>query len=120
MAIEFKCSACSKTVKGSEKLSGQQVKCPYCQGVITVPAAVYEAEEVPAAIPAPAPAAVTSAPAPFQFDDAAPESADPNEPRRPCPMCGEMILLSAVKCRFCGEIFDKILSEAAATPKQQE
>src|SRR5262245_1841225 len=103
MAIEFKCSACGKTVKGSEKLSGQQVKCPYCQGVIKVPEAVYEAEVVPAAIAA-APAA--------GFDPVQPAGEDPNEARRPCPMCGEMILTSAVKCRFCGEIFDKILAES--------
>src|SRR5262249_4537250 len=34
------------------------------------------------------------------------------EQRRPCPMCGEMILVSAVKCRFCGEIFDPALKRA--------
>lgn len=27
-------------------------------------------------------------------------------PRRPCPACGEMIIMSALKCRFCGEAFD--------------
>jgi rubredoxin len=30
--------------------------------------------------------------------------------RRPCPMCGEMIVASALKCRFCGEIFDESLA----------
>ena len=29
--------------------------------------------------------------------------------RKPCPMCGEMIQKDAVKCRFCGEIFDPLL-----------
>ena len=23
-----------------------------------------------------------------------------------CPMCGEMIIATAAKCRFCGEVFD--------------
>ena len=27
--------------------------------------------------------------------------------RRPCPICGEMIVAKAAKCRFCGEIFDE-------------
>jgi hypothetical protein len=27
-------------------------------------------------------------------------------------MCGEMILIDAVKCRFCGEIFDETLKRA--------
>ena len=31
---------------------------------------------------------------------------------RPCPMCGEMILASAVKCRYCGEVFDETLRRA--------
>jgi hypothetical protein len=29
--------------------------------------------------------------------------------RRPCPMCGEMIISSAAKCRYCGEVFDATL-----------
>jgi ribosomal protein L40E len=34
----------------------------------------------------------------------------PAEPdRRPCPMCGEMIPVAAVKCRFCGDVFDETL-----------
>jgi hypothetical protein len=34
------------------------------------------------------------------------------ESRRPCPMCGEMILTTAAKCRYCGEIFDPALRKA--------
>jgi len=32
--------------------------------------------------------------------------------RRPCPICGEKIRTTAVKCRFCGEVFDSTLKEA--------
>ncbi len=36
----------------------------------------------------------------------APSAVDSGVPRRPCPACGEMIIMSALKCRFCGEAFD--------------
>jgi hypothetical protein len=29
--------------------------------------------------------------------------------RRPCPMCGELIVATAAKCRFCGAFFDEQL-----------
>jgi hypothetical protein len=30
-----------------------------------------------------------------------------DQDRRPCPVCGEMIVATAAKCRFCGEILDE-------------
>jgi molecular chaperone DnaK (HSP70) len=39
------------------------------------------------------------------------------EERKPCPMCREMILANAVKCRFCGEIFDESLPRAPGRKK---
>ncbi|MCA9138801.1 MAG: hypothetical protein KDB00_18645 [Planctomycetales bacterium] len=32
---------------------------------------------------------------------------------KPCPMCGELIKSNAMKCRFCGEIFDPALKKRA-------
>jgi hypothetical protein len=43
-------------------------------------------------------------------DDAPHEAHAVGEDRRPCPMCGEMIQRNAVKCRFCGEVFDKSMA----------
>ena len=34
-------------------------------------------------------------------------------------MCGEMILADAVKCRFCGEIFDPALKRAEKKKKRR-
>src|SRR4051812_20511116 len=31
------------------------------------------------------------------------------QPRRPCPMCGELIAVKAQKCRFCEHYFDPAL-----------
>lgn len=110
MPFEFACSACGKTVQSNESSAGQSVKCPFCMSVIQVPEAeIYQAEEIPSetsnpvssqlpVIPRPPAAAQTSAEPPEMI---------PTENRRPCPVCGEMIIATALKCRFCGEIFDK-------------
>jgi uncharacterized RDD family membrane protein YckC len=34
------------------------------------------------------------------------ESEESADGRKACPMCGEMIIATAAKCRFCGEVFD--------------
>ncbi len=82
---------------------GKRAKCPSCGGAIQIPA------------PAP-PAEVFEAEAagglPFEdseFDVEPPSKLPPTDDRKPCPMCGEMIQTGAVKCRFCGEIFDPVL-----------
>jgi hypothetical protein len=35
-------------------------------------------------------------------------------------MCGEMILASAAKCRFCGEVFDSDLKQAGVKKKKKK
>ena len=48
---------------------------------------------------------------PFTDEDFEKETRPPptTDDRKPCPMCGEMIQKDAVKCRYCGEIFDPVL-----------
>ena len=41
-----------------------------------------------------------------------PASPGTEPPRRPCPMCGERIVVGAAKCRFCDAIFDENLSRS--------
>jgi hypothetical protein len=51
------------------------------------------------------------------FGDAARQSASPpgaaEQARRACPACGEKIVATAAKCRFCGTLFDPRLRGAA-------
>jgi hypothetical protein len=87
--------------KAPDTAAGKKAKCPKCGGVIEIPAPapqeeIFEAEE-----------------APRPFDDGFAVEPPPAQPaaddRKPCPMCGEMIQSAAVKCRYCGEIFDPML-----------
>ena len=43
-----------------------------------------------------------------------------HEGRRPCPMCGEMILTTAARCRFCDEIFDSSLENTKARKSRKK
>jgi uncharacterized RDD family membrane protein YckC/predicted RNA-binding Zn-ribbon protein involved in translation (DUF1610 family) len=98
MSILVSCPACSKQLKVRDEAAGKRVKCPECGGVIEipVPADVMDAEAAddhPFAI--------------GQTSSAGDVSSDGGKyDRKPCPACGEMIVKSAAKCRFCGEIFD--------------
>ncbi len=104
MPIQVTCPSCKAMFKASDSAAGKKAKCPKCGGAIEIPAAV-PAEEVFDAEP--------DTPRQFDEDDFAvePPHALPAETgdRRPCPMCGEMIARDAVKCRYCGEVFDPVL-----------
>ena len=45
-------------------------------------------------------------------------SPGPEPPRRPCPMCGEMIVIGAAKCRFCDAVFDENLRRSEKKEKE--
>lgn len=96
MGIVFDCVGCGNPMQAPENLAGRQARCPTCQTVQVVPEQVYEAEEVVPSSSLPRPDGER------RGDDS--EAAE--QDRRPCPMCGEMILTHARKCRFCGEILD--------------
>ncbi len=95
MPIRVDCASCGKKLQVPDSTAGKRVKCPGCQAVLDVPRpGVMETEPAGIAESRPSRAAV---------DDAS-EAEDSG--KKPCPMCGEMIVATAAKCRFCGEIFD--------------
>ena len=127
MKITFPCTRCGKTLKARENAVGRTRKCPVCLARVTChgPAddyPIFDAEVVDAEIveePLPLkrvtpvnPYADLDDDAPYAVVDSGTAEGPEIEPRRPCPMCGETILASAVKCRFCGEVFDAVLKKA--------
>jgi predicted RNA-binding Zn-ribbon protein involved in translation (DUF1610 family)/uncharacterized membrane protein HdeD (DUF308 family) len=119
MTIPLTCSGCGDRMQAPDSLAGQKVRCPNCQTVLTVPEPVYEAEEIPEGSPPPPPVRPRPLGIPSRPSDEPQVQVEEEEERRPCPMCGEMIMVSARKCRFCGEIFDPGLRRQAGSPQEQ-
>jgi DNA-directed RNA polymerase subunit M/transcription elongation factor TFIIS len=130
MKITFPCTRCGKLLKAREDAVGRTRKCPVCAARVTCPEPVYtaqvvdagvvDAEVVDAEVVAVGPPVAESPPVnPYaDIDDdtyavvaPAPGESSQPEARRVCPMCGELILATAVKCRFCGEVFDEVLKK---------
>lgn len=125
MAIAGKCPSCGKKIKAPDSAAGRRAKCPQCGKTIKIPEAVYDAEEV----------AEDDFGADEDYDDDSGVSEESEtyglngvdeydapaiEQRRPCSMCGEMIVATAAKCRFCGEIFDETLKRKKKRRARQD
>jgi hypothetical protein len=125
MPIQFECLKCGKRLKAPDHAAGKTSKCPQCGSPVTCPEPIYEAEaveqpEAPEIIDDELdPYADVGSPDPYALAGE-PEPATTAERRRPCPMCGEMILADAVKCRFCGEVFDATLKKAETKKKRKK
>jgi predicted RNA-binding Zn-ribbon protein involved in translation (DUF1610 family) len=117
MAISFRCPHCGKKLKAPDNAVGKSSTCPGCGNQVTCPEPVYDAEVVemtmePEEAPGFSPFADLDEDKAYGMVEP-PRAAEPStEGRRPCPMCGEMILTTAAKCRFCGEVFDPTLKKA--------
>ncbi|MBC7815372.1 MAG: hypothetical protein IAG10_00570 [Planctomycetaceae bacterium] len=99
MSIRISCDSCGKQLKVRDEAAGRRVKCPDCGSVVQIPEPddVMDAE-----------AADDN---PFAGGDISSDGAEYD--RKPCPACGEMIVKTAAKCRYCGEIFDPALKKKA-------
>jgi predicted RNA-binding Zn-ribbon protein involved in translation (DUF1610 family) len=120
MPISFSCPQCGKKLKAPDNAVGKRSKCPGCGNPVTCPEPVYDAELVEAPPPGLGggdPAADLDPDQPYAVVEPPPSPASAPESRRPCPMCGEMILTTAAKCRYCGEVFDPTLKKAKKSQK---
>ena len=125
MPISFTCEFCGKRLKAPDSAAGKTSKCPQCGKPVTCPEPVYDAEPV---VEKPDVPEILDDIDPYSdLDDGTPygvsgpaEPEESEERRRPCPMCGEMILASAAKCRFCGEVFDEGLKKAQLKKKKKK
>ncbi len=118
MPISMSCPSCGKQLSAPDSSSGKKAKCPSCGQIMIVPEVVQEAEEfgLQSSVPSP-PSGPESSPPPAGnwLDQVQGAEVDPTstgaggEERRPCRECGEMIVVGAAKCRFCGAVFDSRL-----------
>lgn len=126
MSISFQCPRCGKKLKAPDNAAGKSSSCPGCGGTVTCPEPVYEAEVVDMDLSPEKPKGFD----PFaDLDDGKPygvaspqpvEQQSADDGRRPCPMCGEMIVATAAKCRYCGEVFDPTLKKAKSKKKKKK
>jgi predicted RNA-binding Zn-ribbon protein involved in translation (DUF1610 family) len=115
--IKMTCPSCAKTLSAPDTAAGKKAKCPACGTLMIVPDGVFDAEELN--ITSVEPPTPDYSPVDDLFGTGpsqSPVSALPGqEPmRRPCPMCGEQIVATAAKCRFCGSVFDARLRGTSA------
>jgi predicted RNA-binding Zn-ribbon protein involved in translation (DUF1610 family) len=128
MPIRFQCHQCGARLKAPDNGVGRATKCLKCGTLLIVPEPVYEAEvvsEAPYVLEVRDDAPYVLSPEEtfdLQQDSAydLPPAPAPAEQRRPCPACGEMIIATAVKCRFCGEVFDPVLRKGKEKKKRRK
>jgi predicted RNA-binding Zn-ribbon protein involved in translation (DUF1610 family) len=100
MSISFQCPQCGKKLKAPDDAAGKSSSCPGCGGKVTCPEPVYDAEVVDMELTPDKPKgfdpfADLDDDKPYGVAGAPPVAQTSDDSRRPCPMCGEMIVATA-------------------------
>ena len=103
MTIEFSCPECGKPLSTTDDKAGRSAKCPGCGERLTVPGRIPPATESDLENTLPSDGGFAGS-----FSEEQPQS---DSVRKPCPVCGELILAHARVCRFCGEQFAGVAKE---------
>lgn len=111
MSISFQCPRCGKKLKAPDSAAGRSSSCPGCGGTVTCPepdddGEVVEMQLTPAKPKGFDPFADMDDDKPYGVAAGGPASDSDSGNRQPCPACGEMIMATAAKCRFCGAAVD--------------
>jgi DNA-directed RNA polymerase subunit M/transcription elongation factor TFIIS len=125
MSISFQCPQCGKKLKAPDNAAGKSSSCPGCGNTVTCPEPVYDAEVVEMEVAPDKPKgfdpfADLDDDKPYKVAGTPPPAQSADDGRRPCPMCGEMIVATAAKCRYCGEVFDPTLKKAKSKKKKKK
>lgn len=118
MAYQVTCVCGEKMSVGADQF-GQVVNCSACGRALlpTAPPMMNQPIEVQAAVvaddfPTDIPAVAPTPAAPASV--ASPAPAVTGSAQKPCPLCGEMIMATAKKCKHCGEYLDSPAARQAA------
>ncbi len=117
MPIEAQCDACGRLLRAPDSAAGRRAKCPACGEPVRIPKPavaededVFDAEEFSGGFDSEFEAPPKRRRArniEEDYEEDPDDFGDDDRPRKPCPVCGEMILSRAKKCRFCGEVLDR-------------
>lgn len=95
MTIRFECQFCGKTLKADDSKAGKKVKCPACEGLLTIPEPQSEVQNEPEVYDAEDATSEDDG-----VEDWEPESSSKTIP---CPACGEDRPRKAKVCPYCGD-----------------
>ena len=135
MPVTAICSVCGRALDVPNATASRTANCSQCNSAIPIAARIYDAEEIPIGeqsgtdeeicvleleaddnniveVSVLEPEAPSNVPTgdPMAFLKAL--EPPPPDGRRRCPACRELILVKAVKCRFCGTALDAIADKS--------
>ncbi|MCX6996144.1 MAG: zinc ribbon domain-containing protein [Kiritimatiellaeota bacterium] len=90
--IKFTCPHCNQNLKVNDFSVGMKIHCPSCSKQIEIPRPIPPSVEPPNAPPL------------------------ENKQHRDCPYCREQILVTAIKCKHCGEFLDGSRPKPSSSP----